>query len=195
MSFDAPRMLMMALLRIELPDYVINLCDGGFVFFGGELYMSEDEIFGTVESIENISQGDSDSAPGGMITFLPKSTATAAKLSAPGMQSSRVQMWQVRVDYITGLPVHSKLRFDGKLDFTLLKGNYQEKKLDTGFISEGEYLFAKDEGNTLSDQAHQDNWPGELGLINATNVGVTVAWGVTDPARTSGTSIVRRLFN
>lgn len=200
MSFDAPRLLVYSLLRVQLPDYTIRLCDGGFIDFQGERYLSEDEIFGTVEGIENLSQGDSDSAPGGSITFLAQTVDVAAKLSSPGMQSSPVHMWQVRADYLTGQPIHSKLRFAGKIDYTVLKGQLREQKLEMGFISDGEYLFSKDEGNTLSDQHHQNNYPGELGFNNATNISRVVAWGVQSPARTSAgrqavEDAARRLFS
>jgi hypothetical protein len=33
MSFDAPNIMLAGLVKIELPDQTIRLCDGGFVYF------------------------------------------------------------------------------------------------------------------------------------------------------------------
>lgn len=205
--FAGERLLLVGAVRIELPGHTIRICDGGFMDFQApgqlapERYNKVDDLFGTILAVENGANGNNDKAPGGSITFLPKSTASAAALSAPGMQSSPLAFYIVSLNPSTNAVVHSVTMAVAKVDFTVLRGGFQDRKLEMGYISTAEWLFSQNEGNTLSDQFHQKYWPGELGLSNVTGAGTAVAWGADAPPRSSGTQpqnsvggqIVRRL--
>jgi hypothetical protein len=78
------RILFVGLVKIELPDHTILLCDGGFLIVDGEEYSSSDPYFGTIEKLESLEEGVGDEVPAGRLTFLPKSTAAAADLSGAG---------------------------------------------------------------------------------------------------------------
>lgn len=200
MIYSSNKILMMFVLKIVLPDYTIRLCDGGMVDFQGEEYNSRDPIFGIVAGIDKGQEGSNDSAPGLVLTLAPE-PGPAAKLSSPGMQSSSVQVYALEVDQDTNNVINHKLEFDGRLDFTKLMGALKERSLDIGVISEADWLFARDEGNTLSDRFHQEFYPGELGLTNITGVERQVAWGVgaddrgTTSSSTPAQQAIRHLFS
>jgi len=163
---------------------VIRLCDGGFVNFGGNIYSGSDAAFGTIAAVEPISEGVGDEIPAGRISFLPVSTASAATLSQPGYQGSRMRFWIGEVDAATGLITGTpKLMFDGQTDRTVLKTGKAMRILEMEFVSRAERLFVQNEGNSLSVNFHKSIYPGELGLDNATGVSTSVAWGVASAPR------------
>jgi hypothetical protein len=180
------RILFVGLVKIELPDHTILLCDGGFLIVDGEEYSSSDPYFGTIEKLESLEEGVGDEVPAGRLTFLPKSTAAAADLSAPGMQGSRVRFYIAEVDEATGTVIGTPdLRADMQTDQTILRTGRGIRKLEMMFVSRLERLFSINEGNSLSPRFHKTVWPGELGEDNATGVGVAVAWGVEGAPRGS----------
>lgn len=188
MSFDAPRILLAGLCQIDLPDETLRLCDGGFVYFGGEKFVSADPVFGAIGEVEMFEEMVGDEAPAGTMTFLPASAASAAELSQPSFQGSRIRFWLVRVDEETGIADEASVEMvaDMLLDTTVLKFSRGQRALEIGMISVCERLFTINEGNVLSDQFHKSVWAGESGLANAIDVGMVVAWGIAAPPRGSG---------
>lgn len=183
-DFSPQFITLVGLISIELPETTIRLCDGGFVYWGADKFASEDPDFGAVESVEAFSEAAGDEAPGGRMTFLPRSTAAAAALSQSDYQGSPIRFWLGRVDEETGaLLGEPELVADMELDTTRLRLGPNSRGLDIEFISIAERLFMVNEGNVLSTRFHQSVWPGELGLDNTTGVGKTIAWGVAGPAR------------
>lgn len=189
MSFDAPKLLLGGLIKIELPDATIRLCDGGFVYFDGEKYTSADEDFGSIGSVETFEEAIGDEAPAGQLTFLPASTAAAATLSQPQFQGSRIRFWSVVIDETSGTVTDSELVGDMELDTTQLRLSRGQRELEMGFISVAERLFNINEGNVLSPTFHKSVWPGELGFDNATGVPLTKAWGVVGSPRGSASFV------
>lgn len=188
MPFDQAKQLLAGLVKIELPDQDIRLCDGGFVYFGGEKYTSSDPDFGSIEALDAVEESSGDEAPSGRLTFLPSSSAAAATLSQPEYQGSRLRFWLARVDEATGTVVESELAGDMQLDTTELRVGLRTRRLEMGFVSSADRLFNLQEGNVLSPRFHRSVWAGEQGLDNATGVPVTVAWGVKSPPRGSTSS-------
>jgi hypothetical protein len=191
-DFDAPKLMLTGLAKFELPGHTIRLCDGGFVYYDGEKYASEDTLFGSIESIAQIEENSGDEAPGMNLVFLPATTAAAAELSNPAFQNSRVRFWQARVNEQTGeIDGEPELLRDLLLDTTTLRPGRGTRKLEMELIGAAERLFLVNDGNVLSPRFHKSVWAGETGLDNATGVTLSVAWGVAAPARgtVSGTSI------
>lgn len=172
------------LMKIELRDgRTIRLCDGAFVWAdigdGPELFLSSDPVFGVIGSMESINEAIGDQIPAFEMTFLPNSLASAAELSAPGMQRSIVRAWVAELSMSTDLLVKSPdLIFHGELDQTKLRTGRGKRELDMSFVSTSSRLLSRNEGNSLSSVFHKSVFPGELGEDNATGLGVTVAWGV-----------------
>lgn len=183
MSFDAPKLMLAGLVKIELPDDTIRLCDGGFIYFSAEKYVSADPDFGVIESVQALEENVGDEAPAGRLTFLPVSVEAAVALSQPEHQGSRMRFWIVRVDEATGTVSDSELVGDMLLDTTTLRGSRGQLTLDMEFIASSERLFNINEGNVLSPRFHKAVWAGELGFDNATGVPAQVAFGVNGPPR------------
>lgn len=180
-------MLLTALMLMEMPSATIRLCDGGFVVWGADTYLSEDATFGTVQSVDALSEGAGEEIPALQVTFLPASTAAAADLSQPGFQKSRVRLYIAEVDRPTGLLVGTpELQFDGQIDRTTLNFGKGSRTLDMEVVSSAERLFMRNEGNSLNPTWHKSIWPGELGHDNATGLTIAVAWGVASPQGASG---------
>lgn len=181
------RVMLAGLVKIELPDATIRLCDGGFVKWGDEIFDAEDPVFGTIGAVEAIEEGIGDELPALRMTFLPRSTAAAADLSQPGYQGARERKWIAEVDPDTGMVVGTpSLEFDGMVDSTILVQGEASKALEMEVVPSLERLFLVNEGNTLSPRHHKSLFPGELGEDNANGVGVGVAWGTALPAQTYG---------
>lgn len=173
------RVTLSGLMKMELRDgRTILLCDGAFVDWSGDRYLSADPVFGTIGSMETFTEGVGDEVPGFKLTFLPVSTAAAADLSAPGMQGSRTRFWIAELNADTGAIIGDPdLQFDGQIDRTTLKIGRGSRSLDIEFVSTAERLFAANEGNSLNPRSHKLVNPGEKGEDNATGLGIGVAWG------------------
>ncbi|MGL5447904.1 MAG: hypothetical protein ACRDBL_11400 [Rhabdaerophilum sp.] len=175
------------LARIAFPTRVVRLCDGGFFTFAGETYLSADDVFGNIGSIEPLTEGVGNEVPALNITFQPPSTSAAGLLSQPGFQRASAKFWIAEYDTATGLIVGTpELTFLGQVDQTTLGVGRGERSLANTIVSTAERLFAGNIGNTQSPNFHKSIWPGELGHDNATGLGVPTAWGVASPAVAGG---------
>ena len=177
------RITLCGLIKIELPTYTVLISDGGFVYFGGETYQSEDPEFGVISGFE-ISGTAPDQAPGGKITFLTPSATAAAQLVSPGFQTSKLSIWLAEVDEATatviGTPTILTL---AQLDRGVISETMRSREVALEFVSLGERLMTINEGNSLNGTFHKRIFSGELGLDNAIGMGVTIAWGAASPAR------------
>lgn len=175
------------LVKIELPDVTLRICDGAFVIWDAETFTASDPDFGTIGSMEPVDEGVGDEIPALRMNFLPNSTASAADLSKPEYQGCRVRMWIAEVDLATNEVIGDpSLEFDGQADSTDLVIDRGTRELEMDIVSAAERLFLINESNTLSPRFHKSLYPGELGQDNAIGVGVGVAWGTALPAQTYG---------
>lgn len=173
------------LLKIELPEHTVLLCDGGFIEYDSEIYKSADPVFGSIASVEGMSEGQGNEIPALDLTLLPPGVTAPAELSKPGYQRSRVRFWIAEYDVDTGAIVGTpELMFLGQIDQTTLRVG-ASRQLDISVVSNAERLFELDIGNTLGPAFHKSVWPGELGHDNATGLTIPVAWGVEAPRRST----------
>lgn len=180
---------LIGLLTMELPGETLRLCDGGFMAWGANTYLSEHETFGAVQSVEALSEGTGDEIPALAMTFIPASDAAAGDLSQPGYQKSRVQFHIAEFDPEAGTLVGSpELQFDGQIDQTKLVFGRGTRALEMEIVSSAERLFMKNEGNSLNAAWHKLIWSGELGHDEATGMTIAVAWGVEAPPSVGGSS-------
>lgn len=189
-------MIMVALaglLRIDLPDRTVRLCDGGVVRWGSETYVARDSMYGVLSEVEELTEGVGDEVPSLGITFLPAASAAPDDLARDGDQASRVRMWIADVDQATGTVVSTPdLQFDGQLDQSVLTVGRERRDLTTTVVSTAERLFSRNEGNSLSPAFHALLWPGEAGQDLATGLTTPVAWGAT--ATSTDTTEVSRVL-
>lgn len=175
------------LLKIELPEHTVLLCDGGFKIWNGDTFRGRDPVFGVIASVEGLEEGVGDEIPALELELAPPTDTAPAELSQPGFQRSSVQFWVAEfdpdTDQIIGTP---QLEFLGQIDQTSLRVGRAERTLATTIVSTGERAFARNIGNSLSPAFHKKLFPGELGHDNASGLKVSTAWGVESPPRATG---------
>lgn len=170
---------LIGLLKIELPDATVRLCDGGFVVFEGETYRSTDEVFGGIGSLQPLTEGIGEEIPALELTLNPAGASAPADLSQPGFQKSSVRLWVGEMDIDAGTLVGDPdLLFFGQIDQSVLRVGRSTRDLAMTIVSTLERLFMRNEGNSLSPVFHKSVWSGETGHDNATGLTVPVAWGV-----------------
>jgi hypothetical protein len=171
-------------LKIELPAADVTLLDGSAVVaFGGDTYTGSDDLFGTVDSIDSLTDGTGDNAPALSIIFSPASDADAAAICSPTFQGSLVTLYFGAIDPATGEVIADPLPlFIGEVDQPVLTVDKGSRSLRFECASAFERLFSGDEGIRLSDSHHKEVWPGETGLANMTGIIRTIYWGVDRPA-------------
>lgn len=176
--------LLSGLLKLELPGRDLLLCDGGFVRWGDDLYVSRDDEFGLLAGFDALTEGVGDEAPAGSLTLAPPSTAAAATLSQPGYQGARLRMWIAEIDPATGLIVGTPdAMVDWQLDQTRLRIGRGTRQLEMGCVTRAQRLMLRNEGNVLSTTFHAGIYKNEAGLNNATGLTIDVAWGVAAAPR------------
>ncbi|KKW93865.1 hypothetical protein YP76_04200 [Sphingobium chungbukense] len=182
MAFTARVLTLVALMKIELPDHDVRLCDGGFVYWAGEKYDCIDDLFGTVSAAETFEEKTGDEAPGGKLTFLPPSSSAATALTDPSFQGARMRFWLGELDAATGSVTGTpELTADLAIDTATLKVAKGSRSVDIEFESAAKRLFMVMRGNALNDRFHQACYPGEKGMANATGMPRSTAWGAATP--------------
>lgn len=179
---------LVALLQIDFPAATVRLCDGGFVDFLGNRFESSHSIFGTVGGVGAVDEAMGDEAAGGSFVLLPNPAAALGDKFNANFQNSRVQMWlgELQSDGVTVDPTAEKL-FDGFVDYPVWRP--ATGQLELFYVSYGEKLFFRNEGNVLAGPYHKSIWAGELGLDNATDATISVPWGIeASPRGTLGGS-------
>jgi hypothetical protein len=171
------------LCKIELPGYTIRLCDGGRIKWGSETFVARDPEYGTLGSIEEISEGAGEELPPLELTLIPPDTAAAADLVQPTMQGSRVQLWLAEYNPVNSTVIGTpEAKFDGELDQAALTLQLQ---LTLSIIPAAARLFELNIGNSLSASWHKSIWSGETGHDEATGLTEKIAWGVEAPIGTA----------
>lgn len=102
------------------PPDIVRLCSGGFVTFDVDgspvTFDSEDSEFGTLGTISTVSDGMEASVVTCSITLYPRSVGLG-KLTADGVQRSKVRVWKGVVDADTGDVIDDpELIFIGEYD-------------------------------------------------------------------------------
>lgn len=173
------RIGLIGLIKIELPDETVRLCDGGFVEFDGETYTSGHVKFGTIASLAALTEGVGEEIPALELSLNPGNSSAPADLSQPGFQRSAVRLWIGEFNVDTGALVGDPdLLFYGQIDQSVLRVGRSVRDLAMTIVSTLERLFMRNEGNSLSPVFHKSVWPGETGHDNAIGTVVPVAWGV-----------------
>jgi hypothetical protein len=183
-AFDAelskPSPIVFGAVSIQLPQAQVNLLDGaGVLTFGGRTYRGMDATYGTLASIEEISEGTGDEAPALSITLLPSGDAAAADLAAATMQGSPVLIYIGAVEPAFGTVVPDpQLIFVGELDVPRLVSKENGRELEYEVVSVFERLFDVDEGARIAPGFHKNIWTGELLFDEITGITQDYFWGV-----------------
>lgn len=193
---DTP--LVFGAIAIDLPGYQVNLLDGaGFLTFGGRTFVGQDDTFGVIAGVEDLSDGTGDNAPAFSLSLIPSSDAAAATLAGPAMQGAPVLVWVGAIDAISGQPIPDPyLIFAGELDVPALKTDADGRTLDYEITSVFERLFEDDESARLSPGHHRSIFADEAGVDFVTGVDQPVYWGVAGgPANPFGNGTFGLMYN
>ncbi len=158
---------------------VARWTDGGFVYWGEELYEARNE-YGVLSEVGEISDGVDGEASSCSITVIPADNDAFATFIAPGTQGALVNIHLAAVDFQTGLMVgEPDLLMRCELDVPRLTMGGGALTLDT--ITEEARMLEINDERRLTDSFHQSVWPGDLGYSNVTGLKVKIYWRATDP--------------
>jgi hypothetical protein len=182
-QFDPPAILLFVAVEITLAVGFLRLIDGsGEVTFLGRTFKGLDPEFGTLASLEPITDGFGSSAPGLRIGINAPTTDAAAILGGEDMQGRPVLIWVGTVLPATGAVVTDPvLVFDGLVDQGVLSIGQGTRTLALDCVSIWEYLFDDAQGVRLTNAYHQAAWPGELGMEFVTAISRQLPWGSDSP--------------
>lgn len=195
------RIALTGLVKIDLPSRDLRFSDGGFFVYESETYRSKDAVFGTIGTLQTMSESVGDIVPAVVLTILPPNSTAPEDISQPGNQKSPAQFIIAEYDADTGEITSANVEFYGQLDQTILKSSAVEYSLSVSVVSLAERLFERNIGNSMNPTWHKYVWPGELGQDNATGLSRAIAWGVESPRSSGGTGgggfgsdVVRRVI-
>ena len=182
--------LLSPLLRVDFPGGIARICDGAFVKWGADIYLSSDPIWGHVADVGSLEEGTGDEIPGFSFTLQPNAATSWATLKNPAIKGSAVALHLAELDAethaIIGTPEPLFNGFIAGLSVTTGRdGDQAFRRLEFLVVSEGERLFGTNEGNRLDPNFHKRIWPGELGEDAATGLVTPVAWGTGSPPSTA----------
>ena len=178
------RVLLAALLKVELPGHAACLVDGGTLGFGGDTYTSADSVLGVPEGFEALEEGVGEEAPAAAITFILPDATASATVNSPSIVDSRVRLWLADVDPDTGLVIGTPDQLaDWLVDYPSIEIDGGVRRLTLNCVSHAQRLFETNLGNSLSPKFHERIYPGEFGLRNATGVARAVPWAAASPPR------------
>lgn len=168
--------LVVILTEVRLPDQTVYWTDGGFVVWGGQTYTARHDVYGVVDSIEEIEDGSDNEATRCAITILPPDGTGMVQLANPTTQGSFVSVHLGAVDRETGLLIgEPDLLFQGELDFGRLGvGSNWSLVLECG--TEEARCLEPNADQRLSDPYHKAIWPGERGFEHVTDTKRKIHW-------------------
>lgn len=185
MSFAGDTIHLIGFCKIELPTRTLRICDGGFCYFNGEKYDSEDSLFGSIAGIDEFEASLGDAAEDAKLVFAPPATTAASDINSKTFQNSRARFWMGTIGPDGKTVTASEQLMDALVDYTVLRLRQSGRELEMAFIGRPEKLFLRQEGNSLNPRFHKSIWPGEKGLDNV-GAKLTIAWGVGSPRGIAG---------
>jgi hypothetical protein len=182
-QFDPPSLLVFVAVEIALAAGFLRLVDGsGQVTFAGRTFAGLDPAYGVLNSLDPITDGFGDQAPGLAITINPATTDAAAILAGEDMQGRSVLIWIGTINPATGVVATDPvLVFVGEVDQGVLSVGIGTRSLALNCVSIWEQLFDDAQGVRLTNAYHQSAWPGELGFEYMTAVARQLPWGSDTP--------------
>lgn len=185
--FEGVRVMIAGLMELETLDGTLRLCDGGMVDWPAHgLFVSLDETYGTIGSVDASADAIGDEAAGGRLTINVPTIEAAEALAQAEMQGKVIRFWMAEINADTGVLIGTPQKmFEGQVDTVTISLGVNERTVVVEYVDAAERLFSIREGNVLTTRFHETAWPGEKGFDHCTGVGIQVPWGVTGPSRGS----------
>jgi len=161
----------------------LRLLDGsGAVSFAGRTFLGLDPDYGVLASLQPITDGFGDTAPGLSVGINPPTADAGSILAGENMQGQSVILWLGVLNPLTGVVVPDPVVvFVGEVDQGIVNVTLGSRALSLTCVSIWERLFDDAQGVRLSNAYHQAAWPGERGLEFATSVSRQLPWGADTP--------------
>lgn len=178
---DAPWLF--GAVEILFPDYALRLLDGsGELTIEGNLYVGQDPVFGTLDTIGTHEESIGQEAPEIEIGLLPPDDSAAATLASGLMQGSQVRIMMGAFDPVSGSVIGTPEQlFLGEIDVPTMENSQGNRTVSYTVVSVFERLFEVNEGERASDGWHQSIWPGEKGFEHVTGTVSNLYWGAKRP--------------
>lgn len=143
-------------------------------------FKGSDDTYGTLGSLETITEGLGNQAPRLRLALRPPSRTAAATLNLPTNQGAAVRMWFGALHLETGAVIDPVEIFTGELDVPRYLGG-RDRRVEYNVFSAWEYLFADGEGERLNHAQHTKAFPGEMGLEWVSDIERQLPWGADVP--------------
>lgn len=171
-------------VELAMPGGAVRVLDGSAeLTFLNMVFTGDHPVFGSLNALDEISDGAGDEAPGLTVTMLPSPDATSAELRDARAQGGAMRFWIGARNDRTGAVIGQPFQlFDGEIDVPTLVLDERERTVEFDGVGGMERFFDIDEGINLSTSFHERVWPGELGCAHVTGVADTVYWGQSAPS-------------
>ena len=175
-ALGTPGVTMFVAGQMDLPGYTLRMLDAGEVNWDGNLFVSKDPTYGSIDSIDAITDGLGDQAPQLAVTIIPPGETASAALSNPDMQGSRIRIWLGAI--VSGAVVVSPyLLFDGMMDQPALIVDKGKRNVTYECVSQFEYLFRTEEAARLSGVNQKMFYADDTFLDDVTGIVKNFMWG------------------
>lgn len=190
-------------LQWDLPDGPLRLSTYGFFTFlvdgAPATFTESDPVYGRLAGIGEVADGVADEAPTTPFVIMPPSTAAMAALVAPGVQNSRVRIWNLTLDPVAGTPLGTpELWLRGKADAPVLHVDESSFTVTVDARSALARALRPNEAAKVNNGFHQRCRPGEKGFQYISSVNRSIPWGSdtpVSPLSTAQAAAYARLYN
>lgn len=181
-----PAVMLTHCLMWDLPDGPLCLTEALFYTFtvDGEatFFDEKDATYGVLGAIGPINDGVMDEAPTTSFVIFPPDNAAMAALAAPEVQGSRVRIWAVTLDPVTGTVLGTPEGwFNGESDVLTNTVDAGLRSLTITVNSALARPLQPAEGAKMNNGFHQKCRPGELGFQYISSVARNIPWGSDTP--------------
>jgi hypothetical protein len=182
-ALEAEAPFLFGAVKIEFYLYNLSLLDGsGALTIGGDTYLGEDPLFGSIDSIDALEETIGDEAPEIRLTLNPPDATAAATLAHSGQQGARVTIMMGAYDPATMSTIGTpEVLFLGEIDVPALEIGQGTRTVTYTNTSVFELMFEVNEGERASDGWLQSIFPGALGLQYMTGTARNLYWGAKRP--------------
>lgn len=174
------------LVTVTLPDHTIRWATGGFAKWGEHVWRAHDPIYGVIDEISEIADGEGDDASPAQIVIIPPDLTSLAALASADAQGGWITIHLACLDPSTGALAGDPYRLTlGELDQPRLRTGLN-RKLEYDIITGDARGLQPNEEQRQTDAFRQYVWPGELGDQYATDGTKETYWREDEPRAAVG---------
>lgn len=165
-ALEAQGLRAVTAIKLELVDGTVRLFDGrGNVTLNGETYVGVDDLFGSMDVMDAVSESIANEAPTVSVTMMIPNETGMISLLKPANQNKSVKVLFAVIDYDTGAAIgQPELLWSGRVDTSKIISGENRQTVEVVTVSAFDRLFAGDEAQRLNSTWHQRIWPNETGF-------------------------------